>query len=410
MQQIVDRVKKIALSSVLTGSLSLGLAACGTSAPSVSSQSHAPYVLGMVEAQTGPYAFLGMPEVNSADLAVKQINAAGGVHGHPLKLVVLDEKSSPTTAVEDFRQLIQTEHPLAVLGPEDTGGTMSSISEIQSSHISMISDASDAEVVQPASQRQWVFKMPPVDTIPMQTILNYLKAHHLYRVAFVYVNLSYGTGALADFQKIAPLQGFKLVTSESVDITSTNDVSQLAALKAASPAPQAIVVWDIPPSADIVAQAYTSLGLHIPIFYSDGVATNAFLTIGKSAVNGAYVAATKIFIANQLPNSDPQKSILQKYISSYNKEYGSSPSGPANMFGGFGYDDVYLAKDAILAAGKNPTPTSVRNALEHLTFTGVTGILHLSPTNHNGLTGSQEVLMQVVNGQWKWVKGYNGTP
>ena len=392
-----------------SSALMISLSACGStnSASPLSSSTHSPYVLGMSISETGAYSSLGIPEVDSAKLAVKQINAAGGVHGHLLKLVVLNSNSSATTAVENFRQLIQNDKPLGLMGGASTGSTMASIPEVERAQIPLISFASDTEVIQPISQRQWIFKVPPVDITPMQVILNYLKAHHLTRVAFVYGNFSYGTGALSDFNKIAPPQGFKLVASEPVDLTATNVTPQLARLKSVNPAPQAVLVWDIPPSADTVATDYRALGITAPIFFSDGVSNDVFISLAKSAVNGVYVASTKLLIANQLPASDPQKSVLVHYINTYNQNYQSS-AGPANMFGGFGYDGVYLFKNAIEKSGSSPSPTSVRNALEHLNYNGVTGVMHMTPDNHNGLDPRSEVLIQIIHDQWKWVPGYYG--
>ncbi len=399
--------RKVSLlaSAAIVGGSTLTLLA--TSSPSILASSRTPYVLGMSVSETGAYSALGVPEVDSARLAVQQINRAGGIHGHPLKLVVLDSQSSVTLAVENYRQLIQNDHPLGLLGSASTGSAVAAIPEIERAHIPFIANASDAEVINPASQRQWIFKVPAVDTTPMQVILNYLKAHKMTRVAFVYMNASYGTGALADFKRIAPPQGFKLVASTAIDPTATSVTSQLAALKAAKPAPQAVVVWDIPPSADTIITDYRSLGLKWPIFFSDGVSSPAFVSLGKKAVNGVFVASTKLPIAAQLPNSDPQKKVLQNYVKDFNKQF-ESKAGPANMFGGFGYDDVYLYKAAIEKAGANPTPASVRNALEHLHYNGVTGVMHLTPNNHNGLDPKSEILAKIVKGQWKWVPGYYG--
>ncbi|AEJ40630.1 Extracellular ligand-binding receptor [Sulfobacillus acidophilus TPY] len=400
------RRKNLALLAA-AATLMIGLSACGStsSTAGTTSNAHTPYVLGMSIPETGPYSSLGVPELDSAELAVKEINAAGGVDGHPLKLDVLNNNSSVTSAVEDFRQLIQNDTPLGLIGDASTGGTMASLNEIQRAQIPLISLASDAEIIEPVSQRQWIFKVPPVDTIPMQVIINYLKARHWTRIAFVYGNFSYGTGGLADFERVAPPQGIQVVASEPVDLSATNVTPQLASLRAANP--QAVVVWDIPPSADTVISDYRALGLPWPIFFSDGVSNDVFISLAKGAVNGAYVATTKLLIADQLPANDPQKTVIDHYVQHFDKVYQAS-AGPANMFGGFGYDAVYLFRDALLAAGPNPTPTAVRNALEHLKYDGVTGVMDLTPTNHNGLDPRSEVLTQIVDDQWKWVPGYDG--
>ncbi len=399
---------RTALGLALAGGLAISLAGCGSSAPtSAKSTATGPYVLGVDLPLTGPYDSLGVPELNSINLAVQQINAAGGVNGRKLKVISLDNGTNPTTAGQQFKQLVQ-DHPIGLIGDASTGSTMVAIPIATQAKIPLISLASDAEIVQPVAQRQWIFKVPAVDTTVMQVMINYFKAHGISRVAFAYGNFPYGTGGLADFQKYAVPQGIQVVGSVPVDMTATDATPALTALKNFSPAPQAVVVWDVPPSADTIAKGYASLGFKWPIFFSDGASNDVFLTLAGNAVNGDFVASTKIFVASSLPNSDPQKSIIEKYVKSYDQAYASTSAGPANMFGAFGYDAVYMFKDAIAAAGKGATPASVRGALEHLNYDGVTGVMHLTPQDHSGLDPTSEVLLQVQNQKWTLVPGFTG--
>ncbi len=402
-----SRKMRSALGVALAGGLALSLAGCGSSPSSAQASSTGPYIIGVSLPLTGPYDSLGVPEMNSIDLAVQQINAGGGVNGRKLKVISFDNATDPTKAGQEFKQLVQ-DNPIGLIGDASTGGTMVAVPIANQAKIPLISLASDAEIIQPVAQRQWIFKVPIVDTTVMQVMVNYFKAHGISKVAFVYGDFEYGTGGLSDFQKYATPQGIQLVGSVPVSMTATDATPDLAKLSSMSPAPQAVVVWDVPPGSDIIAKGYASLGDKWPIFFSDGSSNDVFLTLAGSAVNGDFVVSTKLFVANQLPASDPQKSVIEKYVSSYDQAYGSTSAGPANMFGAFGYDAVYMLKDAIAIAGKNATPATVRTALEHLNYNGVTGVMHLTPQDHNGLDPDSEILMQVVNQHWTLVPGFTG--
>lgn len=402
----------------LGAKVSLGLAAllavtalggCGPAAvQKTTGSAKTPYVLGMVTAETGGYASLGVPEANSAQMAIKAINQAGGVNGHPVQLDILDSKSDSNTAAMDFTQLIKDDHVIGLIGDSSTQGTMAGLQVVSDSQIPLVSMASAKEIIQPPAQRRWIFKVPAVDTLPMQVIANYLTDKGIKRVAFVYMNAEYGTAGLADFQPVAAAAGIKIVDTEAFDPSATTIVPQLTALKAKNPAPQAVVVWAIPPAGDTVIKDYRSMNLSWPILFSDGMSNQAFIQLAPQQVNGAFLASTKLLVADQLPATDPQKNVLQNYISSYNRLYEASSHAPANMFGGFGYDAVQLYLKALASAGAQPTPTTVRNALEHLDYAGVTGHMKLQPTDHNGLTKDSEVLIQVQNDKWQLVPKYHG--
>lgn len=404
----------------LGGQVGLGLAAllagtalggCGSATVQQTASSvKAPYVLGMVTAETGGYAGLGVPEANSAQMAVKAINQAGGVNGHQVKLEILDSKSDSNAAAMDFSQLIKADHVIGLIGDSSTQGTMAGLQIASDAQIPLISMASAKEIIgqKNGSARRWIFKVPAVDTLPMQTIVNYLTDKGIKRVAFVYMDAEYGTAGLADFKPVAAAAGLQIVDTVAFDPAASTVLPELTALKFKNPAPQAVVVWAIPPAGDTVIKDYRSMGFSWPILFSDGMSNQAFIQLAQQQVNGAFLASTKLLVADQLPATDPQKGVLQNYIRSYNRLYDTSGHAPANMFGGFGYDAVQLYLKALANAGVRPTSASVRNALEHLDYAGVTGHMKLQPNDHNGLTPDSEVLIQVQNDKWQLLPKYHG--
>ena len=353
-----------------------------------------PYLIGATVSESGPGATLGRPEADSMQMAVDEINKAGGVNGHPLQITILDDESNATTAVNNVRKLLDA-HPVAILGSSLTQTSLAMVPVVTQAQIPMISYASSSQVIQPVTDRRWIFKMPITDFHVAQTMQEYMKRRGLTKVAVVYRNDDYGKTGLSHFQDAGKKAGFEVIDAEAIAATASDATTQLTHVKSANP--QAIVVWTTLPSANVVIKAYRELGLNLPIFYSDGAATGVFVQQAGASLNGAYIASTKINVAEGLANNDPQKKILQRYIGSFVRLY--PKDAPVSIFGGFGYDGVYALANALRNA-KTTQPEKLRDAIEHLTFTGVTGTFRMSAGDHNGLSTFSIVLTQVQNGKF----------
>ena len=380
------------------GALALGLALTVSAAPPRgASAAGEPYVIGAVVSESGPGSSLGRPEADSIQLAVDEINKSGGVGGHPLQVTILDDESNPTTAVNDVRQLLD-KHVAAIIGSSLTQTSLAMVPVVQQAGIPLISLASSAQVITPISDRRWTFKMPITDFHVAQTLQEYLKKHNQTKVAVVYRNDDYGKTGLGHFQDAGKSAGFQVIDSEAIAANATDATTQLTHIKSASP--QAVVVWTTLPSATVVMKAYRELNLPYPIYYSDGSANGAFLIQAGDAVNGAFIASTKINVADQIAANDPQKKVLLHYIDAFGKAYPKDL--PVSIFGGFGYDSVYVLADALRHAG-GTQPAKLRDALERVTYTGVSGQYHISANDHNGLSTFSTVLTQVDKQKFKLI-------
>ncbi len=79
-----------------------------------------PYVVGGIFSITGPASYLGEPERNSLEMVAEEINAKGGINGHPLKLVIYDDEGDVTKARLSAEKLLQKDKALAIVGPSIT--------------------------------------------------------------------------------------------------------------------------------------------------------------------------------------------------------------------------------------------------------------------------------------------------
>ena len=120
-----------------------------------------PIKIGALFAVTGPAAFLGEPERNTAQMVVNEINKAGGVKGHKLELVVYDTGGDATKAVQLATKLIKDDKVAALIGPSTTGESMAVVPVVEKEQVPLISCALGVEIVQPV--KKWVFKTPGSD-------------------------------------------------------------------------------------------------------------------------------------------------------------------------------------------------------------------------------------------------------
>ncbi len=330
-------------------------------------------------------------------LAVDEINNAGGVNGRPLRITILDDESSATTAVDDARQLLD-QHPIAILGSSISQMTLAMSPITQAAQVPLIALASNAQIIEPVSEHKWVFKTPINDTNVVRAMQSYLKKRGQLKVAFVYRDDDYGKTGLAHFKAAGESAGFQVIDAEPIAATASDATTQLTHVKAANP--QAVVVWTTLPSANVVIKGYRELSLPYPLYYSDGVATGLFLQESGSELGGAFIATTKINVADQLPASDPQKKLLARYIDAFTRAY--PKDGPVSIFGGYGYDGIYVLKEALQKAGA--PGVKLRDALEHVTYMGVSGIYRMSPADHNGLSVDSLELTQIDDQKFKIVR------
>lgn len=396
-------MKKIKKTNILTYLLVVMVAAglllsgCASGKDAgVSGSGNQPYKIGAVVDISGNSSSLGVPERDTLLMQVEKLNAGGGINGHPVELTILDNKSDETEAVLAVKKLVE-QKVLAVLGCSASGTSMAMINSVQNEKVPMISMAAASTIVEPVKDRQWIFKTAQSDIVTVKKIIDYLKENGMTKVAFLYMNNAYGDGGKNVFAAEAKTAGIEIVVEEKFEASDKDMTPQLTKVKS-GPA-QAAVVWAIPPSASIITKNFRDLGLAIPLIHSHGVGNQNFIDLAQGAADGVILPIGKLTVASQIPDSDPQKKVLQGYIEDYSQKYGTPP----NSFGGYAADALSLIVGAIQKAG--PDRAAIRDQLEKTQgLTGVSGVFNITAQDHNGLAEDSMVLVQIQNGQWKLLK------
>ncbi|MRR39147.1 ABC transporter substrate-binding protein, partial [bacterium] len=335
-----------------------------------------PIKIGALFSITGPASFLGEPERNTAQMVVDEINKAGGIGGRTLELVMYDTQGDATKAVQAATRLIKEDKVVAIIGPSTTGDTMAVIPLVEKAQIPLVSCAAGIKITEPV--KKWVFKTAQNDSLAVARIYEQLKKQKISKIAVLTVSDSFGSSGREQLTAQAKSNGIQIITDETYGPKDTDMTAQLTKIRGTQA--QAIVCWGTNPGPAIIARNVKQLGLNIPLYMSHGVSSKKFIELAGDAAEGIILPSGRVLVANLLPNSDPQKKNLQKFVKDYQMRY----KAEGDHFGGHAWDAVMLLKGAIERGGD--TSAGIRDQLEQTrNFMGIGGIYSYSAQDHAGL-------------------------
>jgi len=356
-----------------------------------------PIKIGSVLSVTGPAAFLGDPELKTLQLYVDDLNKKGGVLGRPLQLVHYDDGSDANKANGFTKRLIEDDKVDVLVGGTTTGATMSSVPLAEKAGIPFISLAGAVVIVEPV--KKFVFKTPHTDRMAAEKVFEDMKKRGLTKVALLSETSGFGASGKKETEAVAGKYGITLVANETYGPKDTDMSPQLTKIKT-TPGIQAVFVFGLGQGPAIVTKNYKQLGITLPLYQSHGVASDEFLKLAGPAAEGVRLPSPAQLIPEKLPANDPQKPI----VTAYDKAYKAAYKTDVSTFGGYAYDGLMLAVDAIKRAGSTDK-AKVRDALEATKgFVATSGTFNMSPTDHMGLDLSAFRLLEVKGGDWSIVQ------
>jgi branched-chain amino acid transport system substrate-binding protein len=348
--------------------------------------------LGAILAITGPAANLGLPESRTLQMLVDDANAAGGINGRKIELIVRDSQGNAEKAISFAKQLIEEENVLAILGPSTSGESMKLKSLCDESQTILVSCAAAETIVNPVAK--WVFKTPQMDSFAAQMIYTTMKKLGITKIGVVVTNTGFGQGGKAQLEKLAPANGIAIAISEVYDSTATDLSGVLTKVRAQNV--QAVVNWSVEPAQSLVAKNMRQMGFDAPLFQSHGFGNINYVKAAGKAADGIIFPAGRLLVAEALPDGHPQKQLLMSYKKAYEGKFKDAVS----TFGGHAYDAFQIITEAVKKAG-SVDKDRVRDALEALkNVAGTAGMFNFSPTDHNGLTLDSFEMLTVKDGEF----------
>ncbi len=385
------------------------------------SESEQPYKIGALFAVTGGNAPLGEPEKQTVEMMQEEINASGGINGHPVEIITYNYESDATKCATYAEKLINEDKVVAIIGPTGTGDSLKIVNLCRDAEIPLVSCAAGISIVTPAADndKHWIFTTPQVSVMVVQKLFDYLRSKGISKVALLCDTAGFGVDGRTNLKAQAASYSMTIAEDQTYGPNDADMMTQLTLIKQASP--QAVICWGTSPGPAIVARNMATLSMTgVPLYCSHGIAFKSFITAAGNAANGVIFPCGKLPVADSLADSDPQKALLIDYRDKFNARYGD---GTANTFGGHAYDALSVVR-AALEKAVDETPDKINSSDETLQtvraeirdyiegsinsngypetggFPGTAGVFNMSATDHNGLPMSCLVMVKIVDGKW----------
>ena len=319
--------------------------------------------LGAAEALSGPAGQYGQSIKNGFLLAVDEINAAGGVKGNKISLLIEDEQGKKEQAIDVFKKLIFQDKVLMVFGPTLSNSAQAADPIAQAAKIVAFGTSNTAEGI--TSIGDYVFRnsVTEADVLP-ETLRVAAKVANVKKVAVLYGNDDVFTKSGFDaFKKALDDLKIPVTTTETFAKGDVDFKAQLTKIKASNP--DAIVLSAlIAEGAPIMVQA-RQLGINLPFIGGNGMNSVKIFDLAKEKSDNLWVGSPWA-LSNQTDAN-------RHFIVAYTQRYKSAP----DQFGAQAFDAMYIVATALgkikLSGNLDADRTALRDALPTVTHNGATG-------------------------------------
>ena len=340
-------------------------------------------LIGMNTPMTGANAANGALWIKAAKLAEKQINAAGGINGKQVKLLIVDDQSTNPGALAAVNKSIEQDKVLALLGVTTSTQILAVSETIKQAGIPTLVGGSAVAVTRQGNP--WMFRVRPDDSIVAQGMIKYIKEEmKLSKVGILHDADAFGTGGGDLVERYAKENGLTVVKREKYAGTDRDFTAQLLALKNAG-AEVMVVYATAGPAIAVIQRQYRQIGSPYKFLGSPTSAQENTLNLSKEAAEGL------VAMMDNVPGET-----LKKYAVDYKKEYNEE----INTFAAFDYDAMNILADAIRKGGEDRA--KIREAI--LATKGYVGVLGTYSFTPNGDSLHTASVVQIENGKPKLLK------
>ena len=351
----ITKLGRFALIVLLTATLSLFVAACNGEDDDGEADA---FRIGVMESLTGPGVTYGTVANQAKQMAADEINAAGGINGRMLELVVEDSKCSAQDGITAYHKLTDVENVKIILGTSCSGAMLGVAPLAEEDGVVMFSGlATNPDI---ANEGDYIFRTAQNDALLGVQLANVMWDDGIRTLATISESTDYAEGLRRATTEAFDTLGGEIVATERYQTDSQEFRTQLTTLFSANPDALLITAQAEFSAATILKQAQ-ELGYTGPI-YSDIVA------LGTSALEVAGNAATgvKAVIAHIDPTNTRATTVLSDFRERY--EYVT-----LSWFLASAYDDVYITAECLKQTDDDQDADGMRDCLYGITWSGAIG-------------------------------------
>jgi branched-chain amino acid transport system substrate-binding protein len=339
-------------------------------------------LIGVSTPVTGPAAVASEWERWGIDLAVEEINVAGGVLGRKIETIILDNKCNPSEAVNVANKLVEAK-VVAIIGSHCSSAHLAAMPIIKEAKVPMITGiASNPQITDQSGVggNDWAFRINPSDKAMMDALGAYLGDKKIFKtVAIVGEDTDFGRGGAAAFQAVAEKAGINIISSDFHPQNVPDYTSILTRLQQRHP--DAIATFQLGGDSLNFLRNAMQMGVRIPYTGRVELGGRNLQIIEAGGMEGSISAWT---YSHEI--GAPQN---QAFVAKIKAKYNSVPY--LQTWGS--YDCMRIIAQAIVLAG-DVDPTKVRDAIKGLKFTTVFG-KEVTFDEHN--QAGKFVVLQAVN-------------
>ena len=317
---------------------------------------------------TGALSSLDAPALNGAKLKMEEINAAGGVNGKMIELVVYDTKTDPTVIASTASQLVG-QVPVA-MGFTDSDSVLALGPIFQQAGIPFVTPGATSPKL-PDQIGDMIFLACFGDNVQAAAGADFVSKKLNGKTAYLLRDngAEYTTLLAQYFDDAFTKAGGEITARDDYTTGDKTFTAQITKLKATSPMPDVLYVSAMPDEIGLIVKQMRQAGVMQPIVGGDGYDTPLLLEVGGEASNDVYFTTHAYMAEDSTP-------AIQKFYTDYQAAYGTPPE---NAFAALGYDTLGLIADAIKRAGSEDSK-AIRDAIAATKdYPGVTGSITFPP-------------------------------
>lgn len=344
---------------------------------------------------TGPAAYIGLGARDGSNLAVKEINAAGGVNGRKLRVLFEDDAHSPSRALAAVKKLVDQDKVFMIVSLAGSNSTVGAIDFVKQRQIPMyVSIASAPPVTQPFNK--YLFRGGTTEAGRYGEVYSEFLAQGLNakRIGIISSYDEYSKNeADAVARHLKAWFNLEPVKRVEFNIADKDFTSQLLELKQSNA--DVIFISSHPAAGAIILRQARELGLAQPFFGGATMTDNAVPANARSAAEGFTAGwLLPLYMGSKHPD-------MVKFETAWRKEYPNMPTGRPNVFDLLGYGDTYVIAEGLKRAGRDLAVDKLITAFETLRSYRVSMVATPRTFTSEHHIGNLTLhVMQVKNGQW----------
>ncbi|HVE90261.1 MAG TPA: ABC transporter substrate-binding protein [Burkholderiaceae bacterium] len=343
---------------------------------------------------TGPAAYIGLAGRDGMNLAIKEINAAGGIHGRKIVAVFEDDAHSPTRALAAVKKLIEQDRVFAVMSVGGSNATVGAVDYVkEKGNVMYVSIASAPPVTWPFARN--MFRGGTTETARYGELYAEYLATNAKRIAIMHGREEYPRNeGEATIAKLKSWFDMAPVARVEFNINDKDFTPQLIEVQKANP--DVIAFFGNPAEAAIAMRQARELGIKQPFFVGSNMVDPSLVTAARTSAEGV----TGFSLIPYLPGSSAAE--MKTWEANWRKEYPSAPAGRPNNFDLLAYGDMHVLAEGLRRAGKNLTTESLIKGLESIKDyrVGPVATPRTFASNHH-IGNLTLVPMTVKGGQWE---------